>query len=93
MHKIGPTATKVFGNADNLEVYYHSTCVVQTQGRTITLKTGGWWTVTTKGRMNQASNQFNLGYSVFQKKGEWFILIRKTGEVIPFDNSEVTFKI
>lgn len=48
----------------------------------ITLKTGGWKSATTKLRMNQASNQFNLGYYVFQKKGEWYVNL--AGNNFPF---------
>jgi hypothetical protein len=56
---------------DNLrtQVWYHSTCVVEFDKDVIKLCTGGWRTATTKTRMNQASNQFGLGYSVYQKRG------------------------
>lgn len=39
----------------------------------VILNSGGWRTVTTKTRMNQAANQFGLGYGVYQRKGEWFV--------------------
>ena len=54
-------------NGSALEVYYHNTRVVFYCNGHIKLDTGGWSTVTTKLRMNQASNQYNLGYKVFQK--------------------------
>jgi hypothetical protein len=39
----------------------------------VILRTGGWNTVTTKARMNQASNQFNLGYCVNQTNFIWYV--------------------
>ena len=38
----------------------------------IILDTGGWFTPTTKTRMNQTSNAFGLGFQVYQKNYEWF---------------------
>jgi hypothetical protein len=51
----------------------HSTTVVQFDHLHIKLNSGGWRTVTTKTRMNQASNQFGLGYRVYQKNYDWFV--------------------
>lgn len=45
--------------------------------RRVKLDSGGWQTATTKNRMNQASNQFDLGFYVFQKNFEWYV---KVGE-------------
>jgi hypothetical protein len=54
-------------------VTFHNTQIVKFTGREIILNSGGWKTSTTKTRMNQASNQFHLGYSVSQKNREWFV--------------------
>ncbi len=77
---IGTTATTVAIDADGVtRVIYHSTCVVaiyppnKDGDRLVALDSGGWRTATTKLRMNQASNQFGLGFRVFQKAGEWFV--------------------
>ena len=72
-------------------VRYHSTDVVQFDQDIVHLDTGDWRTVTTKSRMNQTSNQFDLGYRVFVKDGEWFVRLRDYS-VIPFDGDTVTFK-
>jgi len=51
----------------------------------ITLNTGGWFTQTTKARMNQVSEVFNLGYRVFQKNYKWYVELDKyTTKYIPF---------
>ena len=43
--------------------------------RNVTLNSSGWRTVTTKRKMVQASRQFNLGYTVHQSKGDWFVTV------------------
>jgi hypothetical protein len=54
-------------------IRYHNTDVVTFDNLKIILNTGGWFTNTTKTRMNQAANQFNLGFKVFQKNGYWYV--------------------
>jgi len=69
-------------------IIYHSTSVVAFNDNEIILDTGGWYTKTTKERMNEASRTFNLGFSVYQKNYQWFIDYQ--GQTIPFDNSVKT---
>lgn len=81
------------------EVIYYETAVVQFNAQTIWLNTGGWWTASTKSRMNQVSRHFDLGFRVFAKNGTWYVeyldkthefskprirLDRTTGEVTCF---------
>ncbi len=67
---------------------YRGTPVVKFDDSKIVLNTGGWKSATTKTRMNQASNQFKLGYEVKQKGGAW--TVRYKGEKIPFTGSTLT---
>lgn len=97
-HTIGKTATTVKRGQDgSLRVTYHNTDVVSvTPGGIITLDTGGWFTVTTKTRMNQAASQFGLRYIVEQKNFEWFVRLpdengKWKNKVIPFTGDSVTF--
>jgi len=62
---------------------YHSTDVVEFDAERITLRSDGWQTATTKARMNQASNQFGLGFRVFQRDHEWFVGL-PNGNIVPF---------
>lgn len=55
------------------------------QGDTITLRSGGWETVTTKRKMNQAAQQFCLGYMVFQRDQKWFVML-PSGETVDFED-------
>lgn len=57
----------------NSFVTYHSTIIVAFNATDITLCHGGHVSVTTKRKMNQVSNQFDLGVHVYQKAGQWFI--------------------
>lgn len=87
---IGRTANTVHFPASNkLEVRYHNTLVVEADlvtGR-VTLRTGGWDSVTTRTRMNQASNQFSLGYKVYHKDGISYV--KHAGEVKPLQEHTV----
>ena len=71
---VGTHKTSIFTDDDGFtKVVYHSTPVVKFNQSEIRLDSGGWMTNTTKLRMNQASNQFKLGFNVYQKNYEWFI--------------------
>ena len=80
-------ATSVVCTNGRITVVYQNTRVVDATPEHITLDTGGWKTVTTKLRMNRASTQFNLGYTVYQQKGQWFVHYR--GVTRPFDQDEI----
>ena len=90
MHKIGKHMTTISKYDDGTAVTYHNTAVVVFNDDTITLNTGGWFSNTTKTRMNQASHQFDLGYYVFQRAGKWYV---DAGvDRIPFDGNTVTIR-
>jgi hypothetical protein len=76
---IGTHKTLMYVDSEgNTCVKYHKTDVVKrdAHGR-ITLESGGWRTVTTKARMNQALRQWagdpEQFYYVHQVKGDWFV--------------------
>ena len=54
-------------------VTFWNTDIVRFDSKTITLNSGGYQTATTKTRMNQASSQFNLGYTVAQENYKWYV--------------------
>ena len=72
-HTVGKVATSIRTEDGKTRVRYHATDVVAFDNDEIILDTGGWWTTTTKTRMNQASRQFGLGFSVFQRDWAWFV--------------------
>lgn len=72
-YKVGSTATTVKQVGMHTVVTYHATPVVQFNDHEIILDSGGYETQTTKTRMNQCANQFDLGFNVFQKKDIWYV--------------------
>jgi len=76
MDKLSNYRTTVVCTNGRISVIYVSTEIVLVAGDLITLSSGGYETVTTKRKMNQASHQFGLGYGVAQRKGKWFVTFR-----------------
>ena len=89
LNQLGKTATVISTEPDGtIRVFYHTTDVVTIHpDKRVTLNSGGWWTNTTKARMNQAARQFSLNYSVFQRKYKWFVDL--SGQEIPFTGNIV----
>ena len=84
-NQIGTHKTMVYPMDDFINVQYHETVVVAFDHQEIILNNGGWYTKTTKDRINQTSNQFGLGYRVFQKNFDWFV--EHQGKIIPYNNN------
>lgn len=70
--RISKNNTKIDGGV----VWLHQTAIVEVDDNmNITLNSGGWRTATTKTRMNQVANEWNLGFQVFQHDFNWFLLV------------------
>ena len=89
MNKIGKVATTVQNDDSKLVVTYHNTDVVtfHKETNTLVLDTGGWFTATTKTRMNQTANEYNLNYYVYQDKGQWYV--NADDHIYKFDGNSV----
>lgn len=75
------TATVVSRRVGRAVVRYHATdVVVASTGGTVTLNSGGWRTATTKRRINSF---LPAGWSLYQRRHEWFLRSPAGGEV-PF---------
>lgn len=86
--RIGQHKTKVITINGMTKVVYHDTAVVTFDDDDIILDTGGWWTRTTKARMNQAAQHFGLGYYVKQVHGDWVLTFQ--GEDHNFEANRIT---
>ena len=77
--------TKVHNDDEYLIVTLHKTnvFVIDKKAGTIALSSGGWETVTTKQRINQASEQYHCGFRVYQKNFVWYVSL-KNGDTVPF---------
>ncbi len=82
-------ATSIFTEDKTTHVQYHATRVVSFNNESITLRSGGHHTNTTKVRMNQASNQFGLRFYVFQKNYNWYVSINDNAETLDFEDGMV----
>ena len=89
-HKTTITKELGIGNEDYMVVRYWNTDIVKFNNERIILNTGWWSTATTKRRMNQTSEQFNLGYQVYQKNYNWFVEYQ--GKTIPFNMQRLTLR-
>jgi len=81
--KGSPRSTRIKRSSQNygadVTIRYHYTDVVVYTPDHMVLNTGGWETVTTKRRMNDAIS----GY-IYQKNWIWYVVDRQTGEHIRF---------
>ena len=69
------TATTITTGPDGaVSVRYHYTdmATLHSDG-SVTLRTGGWRTVTTKRRINQAFRYFGIAARVYQHRHEWYV--------------------
>ena len=69
------TATSITTAADgSVAVRYHYTDVATRHpDGTVTLRTGGWRTVTTKRRINQALRYFGIPARLYQHRHDWYV--------------------
>jgi hypothetical protein len=87
MDKLSSHATTIAADGDAMVVTYHRTQIVRFTEGAITLCMGGYDTVTTRRKMNQAAAQFRLPFSVYRDKGETFMRSTLTGETVPMDTT------
>lgn len=72
-HGIGTHRTRIAQDNGSTVVTYHFTQVVSFNNLFIHLRNGGYYTVTTKRRMNEASVVFGLDYRVWQTNHIWHV--------------------
>ena len=72
-NRLSSYKTKIARFDNGAIVTYQTTNIVEFNAERVHLDTGGWQSVTTKRKMNQAANQFDLGYSVTQVNHVWWI--------------------
>lgn len=90
---LGKVATCVYGDDKDIVIRYHAAEVVRFNEASITLNNGGYYTPTTVARMNQASLQFRLGYTVYRKQGTMYVDYRgKTFSLSPSVTLDRTMK-
>lgn len=74
--RISRNNTKIERLGEYRVVTLHGTPIVKVHSSgAVTLNSGGWRTSTTKTRINQVANEWNLGFSVYQRNFDWYITI------------------
>ncbi len=91
MDKLSPYATTIAACGDLTVITYHSTQIVAFDRHNITLRTGGWDSVTTRRKMNQAAIHFDLPFRVYRKDGCSLVQRLTDGGEMPLDR-EVTIR-
>ena len=71
---------------ESVDVYLHGNHIatLDTATHALTLKDGGWQSVTTKSRLNALLDEFVPSMGIFQKNWTWFLSDRLDGSVQPF---------
>ena len=73
----------VINKPNGLFVVYHNTIVLEKHGKTITLRNGGWDTISTRAVINRALQNCCTSIArVYRKKGQ--TILEKNGLVFPF---------
>ena len=79
--------TKVVENGNMTEVWLHGHKIVEFDENFAKLDACGWYTVTTKRRMNQVSEHFDLGFAVYQENFAWFVDSRNGTKEFDYDGT------
>ena len=80
----GNTTVRAF--RESVDVYLHGNHIasLDTATHKLTIKDGGWQSVTTKSRLNALLDEFAPSMGIFQKDWVWYLSDRLTGSVVPF---------
>jgi hypothetical protein len=82
MKRTGPVPLAKKGNTTVIKetggwfVKLYATVVIRRTGNVVTIDTGGYNTVTTRARINQACNEYNLPFTVGTHKGDIYLWFR-----------------
>lgn len=87
--------TDLYRRKNLWEMRYHETIVFSYNEKTggVTLDTGGWWTSTTKRRMNTAFEFVHLPFKVYQKRGFWYVAGEGGIQVAQFEGHTLSFQV
>ena len=77
---------KTNGITTDVDVFLHGNHIasLDTATNQLTIKDGGWQSVTTKSRLNALLDEFVPSMGIFQKDWVWDLSDRLTGSVVPF---------
>ena len=78
--------TTVRSYKESVDVYLHGNHIatLDTATHALTIKDGGWQSVTTKSRLNALLDEFVPSMGIFQKNWDWFVRDNLDGSGVPF---------
>ena len=76
---------KTNGVTTDVDVFLHGNHIasLDTASNQLTIKDGGWQSVTTKSRLNALLDEFAPSMGIFQKDWVWYLSDRLSGSVVP----------
>ena len=86
----GNTSVRCFKNRNGIttdvDVYLHGNHIasLDTATNALTIKDGGWQSVTTKSRLNALLDEFVPSMGIFQKDWVWYLRDSLENSVVPF---------
>ena len=86
----GNTSVRCFKNRNGIttdvDVYLHGNHIasLDTAPNALTIKDGGWQSVTTKSRLNALLDEFVPSMGIFQKDWVWYLRDSLDNSVVPF---------
>lgn len=89
-HRVSRNNTTIKTHNGTTSITLHHTVVVAFNDSSIMLDCGGYRTVTTRTRMNQASHQYALGYGVSFAGGDF--TVRYKGHTHHVDGNSITLQ-
>ena len=77
---------KTNGITTDVDVFLHGNHIasLDTATNQLTIKDGGWQSVTTKSSLNALLDEFVPSMGIFQKDWVWYLSDRLSGSVVPF---------
>ena len=77
---------KTNGITTDVDVFLHGNHIasLDTASNQLTIKDGGWQSVTTKSRLNALLDEFAPSMGIFQKDWVWYLRDSLDGSVVPF---------
>ena len=77
---------KTNGVTTDVDVFLHGNHIasLDTATNKLTIKDGGWQSVTTKSRLNALLDEFVPSMGIFQKDWVWYLRDSLDGSVVPF---------
>ena len=77
---------KINGVTTEMDVFLHGNHIasLDTVSNHLTIKDGGWQSVTTKSRLNALLDEFVPSMGIFQKDWVWYVRDSLDGSIVPF---------